>query len=1005
MRTASPLTVRALTNGGGVNITEMTHPGMAIELVDPSAPYALDSTQGVPGVHGLLFQNVPLVFTSPVEGAAIWTKSVSLNYDATLDLSQDPNLELNLQSAVDNGLLYDNTRHVSLRLYSPSNGTMEVRMTYDYVRTDTPVAMESLIDRPDDGGGVLTASWSLVHDEDFARYLVFVNEGPWSVVPNELNLMGQTPDKTISMHSRLGSDIDTANGLPLVDGREYYAVVVVEYNDGRWGEVSNPFGPASPSDEVPGAPLWASASPMGSNGDDGDLELEWARCTALDLARTNIYVSRSVMTDALGMVPEAAVQPNEGNQSILSLTPGVPVWIGFTCVDEANQENLSNVTVVGPVVPTGELNDNDAPEPIEGTQAYDIPADEGGRIMVTWNQSEADDCAFYTVFMKQGGDASDDGIIGNIDSFSQAAVINSCETTDSIISSLDGVPLIDGQIYSIGVVAYDLWLNGNTDDVMIVTATPFQNILGQGSTPERITSLLAFDHADDDGTAIDVVWEPSTVEDFASYTVWVADQPVKDLSIAYATFGTNENVCGCFTFNKQWIDERTNPIELTISTALYGDSGPTMDLTETTPQLNKPDIELFVAVTVHDLKGNVHLTNLTQATVTPINNIDDTTAPDRLAALSLTDRPNDDGSALLLDFDLSASDDVAAYKVYAATYAFDDVTMQGDGPQMPIATMSRNPTLPLTIDIVAGDTPVIPGQSIWVAVVVEDTSGNAYMTELLSVQASSVDDGVTDLGGYLPDIEDVTASWFEEESIFVEWSHSTDASVRGYLVYIADEAFSSTDDATMVGEVRASNSLLITSNDFADLTNDSAWYVAVVPFDESVSKSTVESVELLPFGETGADSTPTDENGQLSLEALLTGLNLIAAGMLLIVVLLLVIIVRSRGNATQRSKSWELQEATWGIQENDGWGASTPPAAPPQSTPAPPPGITTQQANDIYAAADRIQGDQYGRPAYQSTQPVLQPQVNTALLDGLLDDPSQAPPSPQIDTSFLDDLL
>ena len=56
------------------------------------------------------------------------------------------------------------------------------------------------------------------------------------------------------------------------------------------------------------------------------------------------------------------------------------------------------------------------------------------------------------------------------------------------------------------------------------------------------------------------------------------------------------------------------------------------------------------------------------------------------------------------------------------------------------------------------------------------------------------------------------------------------------------------------------------------------------------------------------------ENGQLSLESLLTGPNLIAAGMLLIVVLLLVIIVRSRGNATQRNKNWELQEATWGIQ-------------------------------------------------------------------------------------------
>ena len=1005
MRSASPLTVKALTNGGGTNITEMTHPGMAIELVNPAASYALDSDTGAPGVHGLLFQNVPLIFTSPVEGAAIWAKSVSLKYDATLDLSQDSNLELNLQSAVDNGLLYDNTRHVSLRLYSPSNGTMEVRMTYDYVRNDTPVALDALVDRPDDGGGVLTATWSLVHDEDFARYLVFVNEGPWSVVPNELNLMGQTPDKAISMHSRLGADIETANGVPLVDGREYYAVVVVEYNDGRWGEVSTPLGPASPSDEIPGAPLWATASPMGDNGDDGDLELEWARCTALDLARTNIYVSRSVMTDVLGMTPETAVQPNEGNQSILSLTPGVPVWIGFTCVDEANQENLSNVTVVGPVVPTGELNDNDAPDPIEGTQAYDIPEDEGGRIAVTWNQSTADDCAFYVVFMQQGMLLSDEGELVSVDGYSQASVINTCEETQAIISSLDGVPLIDGQTYTLGVVAYDLWLNGNTDEVLLVTATPFQNILGQGSTPARITSLLAFDHADDDGTAIDVIWEPSTVEDFASYTVWVADQPVKDLSVAYATFGTNEAVCGCFTFNKQWIDERTNPIELTISTALYGDSGGMMDLTETTPQLIKPDIELYVAVTVHDLKGNVYLTNLTQATVTPINNIDDTTAPDRLSALSLTDRPNDDGSALLLDFDLSASDDVATYKVYAATYDFNDVTLQGDGPQLPIATLDRNPALPLTIDIVAGDTPVLPGQSIWVAVVVEDTSGNSHMTDLLSVQAKSIDDGVTDLGGYLPDIEGVTASWFEEQSIFVEWTHSTDASVRGYLVFIGDDAFTTTDDATMVGEVRASNSLLITSDVFGDLTNASSWHVAVVPFDDSVSKTTVESIEVLPFGEQGTDGTPTDENGQLSLESLLTGPNLIAAGMLLIVVLLLVIIVRSRGNATQRNKNWELQEATWGIQENDGWGASTPPAAPSQGTPAPPPGMTAQQGSEVYASGDRAPADQYGRPAYQNTQPVLQPQVNTALLDGLLDDQQQAPPSPQIDTSFLDDLL
>ena len=75
----------------------------------------------------------------------------------------------------------------------------------------------------------------------------------------------------------------------------------------------------------------------------------------------------------------------------------------------------------------------------------------------------------------------------------------------------------------------------------------------------------------------------------------------------------NPNACGCFSFNKQWIDERTNPIELTLSTALYVDDG--TDLSKGAPGLIQPDVELFVAVTVHDLKGNVHLTDLTQVSV------------------------------------------------------------------------------------------------------------------------------------------------------------------------------------------------------------------------------------------------------------------------------------------------------------------------------------------------------------------------------------------------------
>ena len=1005
MRRAIPLTVRSMDNSG-LNITDMTHPGMQINLVDATNPYALDSTLGTAGVHGLLFQNVPIILTSPSTGAAVWTKSVSLKYDVVLNLSDDANLQLNLQDAVDNGKLFNNTRHVSLRMYSPSNGSLEARLTYDYVRSDTPVIMEGLVDRPDDGGGVLTASWSLVHDEDFARYLVFLNEGPWATPPTELMLAGQAPDKAISLHSRLSADIETANGQELQDGMAYYGVVVVEYSDGRWGELSAPFGPASPTDEIPGAPLWADAQAMGSSGGDGDVELEWARCTAMDLASTNIYVATTPMTDALGRTPTTSIQPNEGNQTVLTLTPGAPVWIGFTCVDEAGQENLSNVTIVGPVVPTGELNDNDAPEPIEGTTASDAPDDEGGRITVAWNESTADDCAFYTVFMRQGGDADESGTIGSVADFSQAAIITPCDETQTIISSLDGVPLLDGQIYTIGVVAYDVWLNGNTDEVVLVTATPLQNTVGPGSTPPRITSLLAFDHPDDDGTAIDVVWEPSTVEDFASYTVWVATSPVEDLSLAYAAFGNNPDTCGCFSFNKQWIDERTNPIELTLSTTLLVPANG--DLADGVPALIEPDVELFVAVTVHDLKGNVHLTNLTQVTVTPVDNINDNTAPDRLTDLTLEDRPNDDGSALLLDFELSEAGDAWQYHVYAETYNFEGMVGQ-QGTQLalnPIVTLKRSPTLPLVIDVVGGDIPVIPGQEVWVAVVVEDASGNAHTDMLTMVSEASTDEGITDPGAYLPDINDVAASWFREDSIFVEWQHSTDARVRGYQIYISEDMFMSTEDATMVGETVSANTFLITNELFDTLDNASAWYVAVVPYDETVAKTTVEATKVEAFGSDGPSTTPDGDSGQLSLEALLTGPNLLAAGMLLIVLFLLVIVVRSRSNAQRRSKSWELQEATWGIQDGGGWDAPSqaPPSSPPTSTPAPPPGISQQQASDIYAAANQIQTDAYGRTAYQAPQPVLQPQVNTDLLDGLLDEPSE-PKKPQIDTSFLDDLL
>ena len=1002
LRKANPLNVGF--NLESLDISEMTHPGMAIQLANLSNTVALDPTMGVAGTNGILFQTVPLAFTSPVGYAATWAKSVSLKYNATIELNNNPDFETTMQMAVDNGVIVNGTQFVQLTLRSPANGSMHVRLVYDYVKTETPIALTDLVDRPDDGGGALMADWTLVHDDDFARYLVYVNEGPVWRLDGTIDadyLSTRTVDKAVSLHSRLSSEVTTANGVPLIDGVEYYAVVVVEYDDGRLGIPSPVLGPASPSDEVPLPPIWATAGPH-EGGEDGDLDVEWARCTSLDLLQTNIYASTQPMTDVLGLSPESEVMKMEGNSTVLSLSPGQPYWLGLTCVDEAGQEDMMNPLIVGPFVPTGGLNDNTAPPKMENVQAIDTPDDDGGRITVSWDENPAEDCTFYVIYMLEwlNADASLPATtsIENGD-FTEAKIVDDCTETSVTVTSMDGVALQDGQMYYVGIVAFDDWLNANLEDVDFVSVIPLRNTAGSGTTPDRIATVQAFDHPNDDGTSIDVVWSISDADDFSHYTVWVADQPLQDLSVAWAAFGEDPARCGCLKINKQWVDESFNPIEITISTALYSGTGGMMDLSTATPDLIRPDVELYVVVTVHDLAGNVHLTDLVQATVTPIDNEQDVEPPARLETIELFDRPADDGSALLLDFDLSDASDVGSYEVYAATWSFTSVGVGTLGPSTPIATLDRSPELPLTIDLVAGDTPVIPGQEIWAVVVVRDTSGNALTSDLVSASAQSVDDGVDALGDYLPDVGGIALSWVDETNILVTWTLSSDESVQSYVVYIAEEEFSTTLEATWLADVQSSNSFLITAETYPELTNASAWYVGVTLQDDLFEKQALKPLMLDAFqANNNQGGEGTDSNDGTDFSSLLTTPNLLAAGLFFTAIILFIAVVRTRGNQRSRSKSWELQEATWGIQDDQGWGDSTPASSPPVAPPTQP--APAAPAANMYAPE---QQDIYGRPAYQASQPVMQPAQNNDLLSDLGAAPSK--PANTIDTSFLDDLL
>ena len=985
MRKADPLSVGFQMQFQ--DITNYTHPGMQVSIIDAANSVTL-SQDGVSGAHGVLMQTAPLTFSSPVSGAATWAKLVDLKWNATVNLSNDPTFITSMQYAVDNGVLLNGTRHITLTLTSPTNGSVWAKMTYDWYRTETPVQGLSLWDRPDDGGQTLMANWTLVHDEDFARYLVYLNEGPWTTQPTVADLQPRTADASVSLHSRLQTEISTIDGQPLQDGVEYWAVVVVEYNDGRFGTPSAPFGPATPTDEVPTPPLWATAK----SGDqfvavDGEVFAEWARCSALDLASTRVYASTTEITDALGMSVHTEILPQAGNVSTLTLEAGKPHWLAFTCVDEAGQEDLVNATVIGPVVPTGGIDDGVPPPKLTGVWAEDVPADDGGRVQIGWDNSVASDCAYVVVYMMpvdiEGGSFQP----SNVDGMEEATIVPDCETNMTIVDSIGGESLIDGQTYWIGAVAFDKWSNGDTGDVTVLEVTPYVNNIDGASEPERISELNAWDHPDDDGTAIDISWAPSEVDDFDYYVIWVSEHPLNDLTDFWQNAGTEPGICGCIVMNKQWIDTEKSPIELTLNTALYGGEG----LSSSLPGQIIPDTELYVAITVHDIKGNVHLDQLNTAMVTPIDNLADTTAPDRLTDINLYDRPGDDGTAMLLEFALSDASDVAYYEVYAAAFTFTSVGSTGI-VKSPIATLDRDANLPLTIEILALDALVVPNIPVTVAVVPVDWSGNAHLDNLVTSTAIAIDDGVEDVGSYLPDIEGVELQWIDD-SILVSWEHTTDPGVRSYVVFISDSEFSDVSDATNVGMVSASNSFIITPETFPSLSNDSSWWIGVSAMDDSIMREIIDSTKIDPRDDSGGNGGSDDGDGSSTdLGELLSSDNMLLLGMILVSLILLILVLRGRGKKPARNKEWELQEATWGIQARDGWddvgsfgGQVSPPVAPP-------PSIQPAQQNDIYAAAQRIQQPPVTQPTQQQPQRWSQPT-------------QQQPPQGGIDTSFLDDLL
>jgi len=994
-------------------VTDYLHPGTSIDLLDLAGVPSLTLPNGSIGT--LTPTALPLVFSSTTQGAAVWASTDLLLWNGTFEMADDAFVN-RLQAAVDTGRMFNGNLTVEAQLFSPVNGSMEVRLIYDWSRTETPVELLELSDRPDDGGGALRASWSLVHDEDFARYLLYLKPGGWAVPPTaaELQASNLQPDAAVALHSRLQTDVFTAGGEPLIDGQSYSAVVVVEYADGRFGTVSMPLGPASPSDEMPRPPNSGEAMPSTlSNAADGDLDVRWERCTALDHASTRLYASTVERTDVVGLTPVLDLPKTEGNETTLTLQPGRVYWIGLTCVDEAGQENLSDALILGPVVPTGGLDDGIAPPPLQNVEAVDAPNDEGGRILVSWTPSIAVDCAFYTVWLHELGDIQNIDQVGQSDgayatrvaeaiaalrdgtlAFEEAEVVADCSANQTVVDDIGGRSLIDGRTYLVAVTAHDVWLNVDLslgDGTIIDDVIPYRNVIDEGLAPDRLVDVKAFDHPEDDGRAIDVVFSPSDADDFDHYLIWTFTEEITNVS-AWYNDGVFIGEVAVLRIDTQLIDAEGSPFEITLNEALHKDDDGTWSVVAI-----EDGMTVHAMVTVHDLRGNVHLDGLTGASALAVDNLADREAPDRIEDLVATDRPEDDGSAVLLEFLPSTASDVAAYEVYALSAPFNRVSESAT----PSLVLDRTPEFPVTVERYSDGSLLQPGVPLHLAVVVRDASGNAHLTELITASVEPVDDGVEDPGIYLDAITGITAAWLEQTDVLVAWEHTNDPSVRAYRVYFASESFPDVESAILAGEVQASNSYRISADTFPELVNSSGWYIAVTPVDDTFERTSVETVFLAPLIQTDGGGGGADEG--FDFGTYLTGPNAIIAGLVLVTVLLALLVLRRRGG--EGSKTYTLQEATWGIQEDAFGPVPTGPAPTAPAPAAPASALAAPQALsvDLYAAAQQLS------QAPRMEAPVSRPPAPSTNIDGLLDDlglEGQAPAKQgALDTSFLDDLL
>ena len=152
---------------------------------------------------------------------------------------------------------------------------------------------------------------------------------------------------------------------------------------------------------------------------------------------------------------------------------------------------------------------------------------------------------------------------------SKKASGHDCSANGTVVDDIGGRELVDGRTYLVAVTVHDVWLNV---DLSLgrprSSTTPFHSeTLWTKACRQHNRSGQKPDHPQDDGSAIDVVFAPSAVDDFGHYLVWTFTESITNVSAWHADGMLSDGV-SALRIDTQRIDADGSSFEITMNEAM-----------------------------------------------------------------------------------------------------------------------------------------------------------------------------------------------------------------------------------------------------------------------------------------------------------------------------------------------------------------------------------------------------------------------------------------------------